>query len=348
MKALALICVLLSLSLNAMEKATEKAVEKSVEDLMQASMASKKIFGKLINKSAFMAFLVLKKGLAGLDSDCRLSITLRYLTHESYVDGKKRYDNRERLNVALEFLADQAYETWHPEILKAIENTESLYLLPTLSASGQRIEIKKEALVSFVTGHKYNVQLLAAIPTTLADKWKVMRELEDHVSSMQFEAFEKLMEDTKFDPHTQSQQNYITGQGRLIHENCRDLVEQVGYIADKYRRKNGGNGYTELTGQDFQNIEPTIEKLLRGWVEKFKINVNIKDLYHEDTPLSIIVRKEHAGKMTPVVKALLALGADPTIKNLSGKTPLDLCDHESVRKIMQDWVKQKEIADQGE
>lgn len=281
-----------------------------------------------------------------------------YLTDEQYIDSRKQYNGRVRLYVALELLEHPMYSGYKSKILKAISNCESLHLLPhvklldikVLDSACKFIKIRRGGLTKFTKKKRVSdetLQSIELIQKTLKEKYTIMARLlnasfhrSKTINDLRDMVNEASSEDWLPFMLMQGEHDAITGDTRLFHACCKTILRNMGYLAESYRDEQQ-NDHTRrtLTQYDYNEVTPIVEDLLKSWAEKSNIDINTKDLNYEDTPLHHVCRFEHDDvKMNVVIKALLEAKADPSIKNINGQTPLDLCEKKASRKTLEDWL----------
>ncbi len=81
------------------------------------------------------------------------------------------------------------------------------------------------------------------------------------------------------------------------------------------------------------SISAPLGKLFFNYLSlAFKFHINSTAGAHPCELLLLMSAKEGD---TPKVEELLAAGADPACKDKDGKTPLDLCDKDEVKELLQ-------------
>lgn len=136
----------------------------------------------------------------------------------------------------------------------------------------------------------------------------------------------------------------LIGSTRLFHDCCNTLVDHMGDLERSYRLAQVSGAYREMKPKNYDNIVPVITNLMRLMITKCRVDINLRDPSHENTALHYIIKhadstkKDNTKKLNVMIKVLLEAKADPSIKNMGGETPLDLCKDDSSKKILQDWI----------
>lgn len=272
------------------------------------------------------------KRLTPEKSDDDIPDILDYLRTDVYKDGQKQYDGPVRLFVALTIAQDPTYSKWQSTIIQTIEQTESLHLLPRLKSNDghKSIELQQNALISFSKKMTISDPATAICLIALNDKLKsrlAFREKALNIFSVarSLNALEATVENSiNFKDMLMLQSP--DSDSRLFHECCKKIINNMGYLRESCENQQ-------------KRINPLLRSILKSWAEKSKIDINTPDLSYENTPLHYVIKYQTNSKdLNPVVKALLSAKADPTIKNINGETPLDLCQKKSTKKLLKKWI----------
>lgn len=354
MKRFFVIALLFTSSITAMnflESLADKAAKGNTilsdEEMQEAQGAILAFTKAIINRD--------KPTLPNLKVDTAALALVDYLTNETYdANGKKKYDGKVRLYVALELFEKPEYGKYKDRFFEALTNCESLYLLPHLreTDSGTKylwIESRKP-LVRFAQEKKVSANTLATmhfIQSVIDKKYKFMRDLQSHFyhHSIRIDRLKELIDRMGTLSYwanfmaMETQHNLETGYTRLFHDCCNSLVRNMGFLAESYRDEQKKARRLTLSDVDYDNINSIIAELMEQMITKCKVDINLRDLDAENTALHYIIKHaDNARKTNVMIKALLEAKADPTLKNIKGKTPLDLCEYDSSKKILQNWI----------